>query len=31
MLLAESLRDALPTLKIMTNYGGGNVETIYTR
>lgn len=31
MLLAESLRDALPTLKIMTNYGGGNVKKQFTR
>ncbi len=31
MQLAESLRDALPTLKIMTNYGGGNVKKQFTR
>ncbi|MGL4487304.1 MAG: histidine--tRNA ligase [Yersinia sp. (in: enterobacteria)] len=31
MQLAESLRDALPTLKLMTNYGGGNVKKQFTR
>lgn len=31
MLLAEKLRDELPTLKVMTNYGGGNFKKQFTR
>lgn len=31
MQLAESLRDALPELKVMTNYGGGNFKKQFAR
>ncbi|MFP1853534.1 histidine--tRNA ligase [Lonsdalea quercina] len=31
MLLAESLRDALPGLKLMTNFGGGNFKKQFAR
>ncbi|WP_442976069.1 histidine--tRNA ligase [Rouxiella sp. T17] len=31
MLLAEKLRDELPALKVMTNYGGGNFKKQFTR
>lgn len=31
MLLAETLRDELPELKIMTNYGGGNFKKQFAR
>lgn len=31
MLLAERLRDALPDLKLMTNYGGGNFKKQFAR
>ena len=31
MLLAEKLRDALPELKVMTNYGGGNFKKQFAR
>ncbi|CAM3690797.1 histidine--tRNA ligase [Rahnella victoriana] len=31
MQLAETLRDALPELKVMTNYGGGNFKKQFTR
>jgi len=31
MNLAESLRDALPELKVMTNYGGGNFKKQFAR
>ncbi|MFP1840528.1 histidine--tRNA ligase [Lonsdalea quercina] len=31
MLLAESLRDALPELKLMTNFGGGNFKKQFAR
>lgn len=31
MQLAERLRDDLPTLKLMTNYGGGNFKKQITR
>ncbi|QQN35002.1 MULTISPECIES: histidine--tRNA ligase [Rahnella] len=31
MQLAETLRDALPELKVMTNYGGGNFKKQFAR
>ncbi|MCK8563884.1 histidine--tRNA ligase [Yersinia ruckeri] len=31
MQLAETLRDALPSLKLMTNYGGGNFKKQFAR
>ncbi|KAA8995732.1 histidine--tRNA ligase [Affinibrenneria salicis] len=31
MLLAEQVRDQLPTLKLMTNYGGGNFKKQFAR
>ena len=31
MLLAEQLRDALPELKLMTNFGGGNFKKQFAR
>ncbi|ACR70318.1 histidine--tRNA ligase [Edwardsiella ictaluri] len=31
MRLAEQLRDALPTLRLMTNYGGGNFKKQFAR
>jgi histidyl-tRNA synthetase len=31
MQLAESLRDALPEMKVMTNYGGGNFKKQFAR
>ncbi|MDR3432469.1 MAG: histidine--tRNA ligase [Rouxiella aceris] len=31
MQLAESIRDALPELKVMTNYGGGNFKKQFAR
>lgn len=31
MQLAESLRDSLPDLKVMTNYGGGNFKKQFAR
>ena len=31
MQLAERVRDVLPTLKLMTNYGGGNFKKQITR
>ncbi|TPG63220.1 histidine--tRNA ligase [Ewingella americana] len=31
MQLAESLRDSLPELKVMTNYGGGNFKKQFAR
>ncbi|CAJ0945265.1 unnamed protein product [Ranitomeya imitator] len=31
MLLAETLRDQTPTLKLMTNYGGGNFKKQFAR
>jgi len=31
MQLAEKLRDALPELKVMTNYGGGNFKKQFAR
>lgn len=31
MQLAERLRDALPELKVMTNYGGGNFKKQFAR
>lgn len=31
MLLAESVRDALPACKLMTNYGGGNFKKQFAR
>ena len=31
MLLAEQLRDALPDLKLMTNFGGGNFKKQFAR
>jgi histidyl-tRNA synthetase len=31
MGLAEQLRDALPSLRIMTNYGGGNFKKQFSR
>ncbi|MFB6434574.1 MAG: histidine--tRNA ligase [Candidatus Malihini olakiniferum] len=31
MQLAETLRDALPALKLMTNYGGGNFKKQFAR
>lgn len=31
MLLAEQIRDALPSLRLMTNYGGGRVKTQLSR
>jgi len=31
MLLAEKLRDQVPTLKLMTNYGGGNFKKQFVR
>ena len=31
MQLAEKLRDALPQLKLMTNYGGGNFKKQFAR
>ncbi|WP_409306558.1 histidine--tRNA ligase [Pectobacterium sp. B1J-3] len=31
MQLAEALRDTLPQLKLMTNYGGGNFKKQFTR
>ena len=31
MLLAEKLRDQVPALKLMTNYGGGNFKKQFAR
>ena len=31
MLLAEQLRDSLPELKLMTNFGGGNFKKQFAR